>query len=175
MNQFHDSLKSWFLIGHKNNFVSNPQANIYRTAFMNLFDEEYLQTQLFSVSVWFMQESFLWDEVSVKMGPKIKKQRNSIMLAKQDEKCTNRGNYTVDWGKAVRKHQSTSRFVNAILQVYSNSFVWSTCVQPRPLGFPPPKKNNGRGGKRPPFAPLPVFFRKKPWRRGWLVLLKRKI
>ena len=63
---------------------------------MILFDGEYLQTQLFSVSVWFMQESFLQDEVSVKMGPKIKKQRNSIMLAKQDEKCTNRGNYTVD-------------------------------------------------------------------------------
>ena len=128
---------------------------------MILFDEEYLQTQLFSLSVWFMQESFLQDEVSVKMGPKIKKQRNSIMLAKQDEKCTNRGNYTVDWGKAVRKQQSTSRFVNAILQVYSNSFVWSTCVQPRSLGFSPKKKEMG-GAEKAPFAPLPVFLGKSP-------------
>lgn len=79
------------------------------------------------------------------------------MLAKQDEKCTNRGNYTVDWGKAVRKHQSTSRFVNAIVQVYSNSFVWSTCVQPRPLGFPPQKKTMGGAEKGPLSRPSQFF------------------
>lgn len=136
------------------------------------FDEEYLQTQLFSVSVWF-KESFLQDEVSVKMGPKIKKQRNSIMLAKQDEKCTNRGNYTVDWGKSVRKHQSTSRFVNAILQVYSNSFVWSTCVQPRPLGFSP--KKNGGAEKGPPFAPFPFFLGKALGTRLTCVTKKKNL
>ena len=81
------------------------------------------------------------------------------MLAKQDEKCTNRGNYTVDWGKAVRKHQSTSRFVNAILQVYTNSFVWSNCVQPRPLDSPPPPKKKKMGGaEKGPLSRPSQFF-----------------
>lgn len=147
---------------------------------MILFDEEYLQTQLFSVSVWFMQESFLQDEVSVKMGPKIKKQRNSIMLAKQDEKCTNRGNYTVDWGKAVRKHQSTSRFVNSLMQFYKftltvsfdplvfNLVLWAFPLKKR-------KKQKWEGREKAPLLRPSHFFWKKPWGRGWLVLLKRKI
>ena len=52
-----------------------------------------MQTQLFSVPVWLMHESFFQDEFSVKMGPSIQNQRNpmiqNVSERKQNEKCTN--------------------------------------------------------------------------------------
>lgn len=52
----------------------NPEPSIYRAAFAI---GVYLQTRLFAVPVWLVQESFLWEEFSLQMVPtKLKKSHN---------------------------------------------------------------------------------------------------
>ena len=68
-NQFHDSFECLYLIGHKKYSFALSEARIDGAAFvMFLYEEVYLQTRLFAVPVWFLQESFFRETFSVKNG-----------------------------------------------------------------------------------------------------------
>ena len=61
----------------------NPRPSIYRAAFAI---GVYLQTRLFAVPVWLVQESFLWEEFSVQMVPtKLKTSHNLTFFSKENE------------------------------------------------------------------------------------------
>ena len=68
-------------------FCAQSEASIYPAAFVILlYEEVYLQTRLFAVPIWLVQESFLQDEFSVKVAPPQNKEiPNFRMLAKQNK------------------------------------------------------------------------------------------
>ena len=73
------------------------EPSIYRAAFAI---GVYLQTRLFAVPVWLVQESFLWEEFSVQMVPtKLKKFHNLTFFFQN--KTKRKMHQTKDWTDKV--------------------------------------------------------------------------
>ena len=76
---------------------------------------------MFAVSVWLVQESYLPEEFSVKMGP-----RNPIIF--HVSKTIQNKEWKNTPIEEIRFCNDRSRLVHATLQVYSTNFVRSSCV-----------------------------------------------